>query len=64
MTPQETDQTCQCPGIPGGGVGRWWPAAGLGALSIAVHTWEEIAVIFITSTVGSVQFSRSLVSDS
>ena len=45
-------------------MGRWWPAAGLGALSIAVHTWEEIAVIFITSTVGSVQFSRSLVSDS
>ena len=23
--------------VSGGGVGQWWPAAGLGALSVAVH---------------------------
>ena len=27
---------CECPGISGGGVGRWWPAAVLGAMSVAV----------------------------
>ena len=34
--------------------GQWWPAAGLGALSIAVCAWallKEVAVIFITSTI-------------
>ena len=34
--------------------GRWWPAAGLGALSVAGHAWDlwkEVALIFITSTV-------------
>ena len=54
MTPQETD-----PDLPGsihissGGVGRWWPAAGLGALSVAVLAWDllkEAAIIFTTST--------------
>ena len=33
--------------------GWWWPAAGLGTLSIAVSAWDilkEITVIFITST--------------
>ena len=55
MTPQETD-----PDLPmsvqesGGGVGRWWPAAGLGALSVAVCAWDlvkEVAIIFVTSTI-------------
>ena len=35
-------------------MGRWWPAAGLGALSVAVHAWDllkEVTVIFITSTI-------------
>ena len=54
MTPQETD-----PDLPGsvqesgGGVSRWWPAAGLGALSVAVQAWnllKEITIIFTTST--------------
>ena len=45
---------CECPGLPMGGVGRWWPAAGSGALSVAVHAWDllkHIAIIFITSTI-------------
>ena len=55
MTPQETD-----PDLPGsvqesgGGVSRRWPAAGLGALSVAVQAWDllkEIAIIFTTSTI-------------
>ena len=35
-------------------MGQWWPAAGLGALSVAVHTWDllkEVTIIFITSTI-------------
>ena len=35
-------------------MGQWWPAAGLGALSVAVHAWDllkEVTIIFITSTV-------------
>ena len=35
-------------------MGRWWPAAGLGALSVAVHAWDllkEVTIIFITSTI-------------
>ena len=34
-------------------MGLWWPAAGLGALSAAVHARDllkEVAVIVITST--------------
>ena len=55
MTPQETD-----PDLPGSVQeslqrrGSWWPAAGLGALSAAVHAWDllkEVTVIFITSTI-------------
>ena len=61
VTTQETD-----PDLPvsvqeslveawvGGGVGRWWPAAGSGALSAAVHAWgllKEVTIIFITSTI-------------
>ena len=36
------------------GVGRWWPVAGLGTLSIAVHAWDllkEVPITFITSTI-------------
>ena len=35
-------------------MGRQWPAAGLGALSVAVHAWDllqEVAIVFITSTI-------------
>ena len=35
-------------------MGPWWPAARLGALSVAVHAWDllkEVTVIFITSTI-------------
>ena len=42
-----------CPGVSGGGVGQWWPAAGFGPLSVAVYAWDllkEVAIIFITST--------------
>ena len=68
VTSQETD-----PDSPGRvhvstvGVGWWWPAAGLGAVSVAVHAWhllKGVIVIFITSTIVSVQFSPSVVSDS
>ena len=58
---RSSDSTGDCPrpvsgclGAPGGGVGWWWPAAGLGALSVAVHTWDllrEVTIIFITSTI-------------
>ena len=45
---------CGCLGVSGGGVGRWWPAAGLGALIVAVHARDllrEVTIIFITSTI-------------
>ena len=45
---------CECPEVSSGGVGRWWPAAGLGALNVAVHAWDllrEVTIIFITSTI-------------
>ena len=32
-------------------MGQWWPAAGLGAPSVAVHAWDllkEVAIIFMT----------------
>ena len=35
-------------------MGRWWPAAGLGARSAAVHAWDlwkEVAIILTTSTI-------------
>ena len=35
-------------------MGRRWPAAGLGALSVAVYAWDllkEVSIIFITSTI-------------
>ena len=45
---------CGCPGVSSGGVGQRWPAAGLGALSVAVHAREllrEVTIIFNTSTI-------------
>ena len=44
----------KCPGVSGRGLGWWWPAAGFGPLSTAVHTWDllkDVAIIFITSTI-------------
>ena len=35
-------------------MGQQWPAAGLGALSAAVHAWDilkEVTIIFITSII-------------
>ena len=45
---------CECPGVSGGGVGRQWPAAGLGTLSVAVCAWallNEVAIIFNAATI-------------
>ena len=45
---------CECPAVSGRGMGWQWPAAGLGALSVAVPAWDllkEVAIIFITSTI-------------
>ena len=56
---------CRCLGVSGGGMGQWWPAAGLGALSVAVHAWDllrEVTIILIQFS--SVPFSRSVLSDS
>ena len=39
--------------------GWWWPDTGLGASTVAVHAWDllkEVTIIFITSTIVSVQF--------
>ena len=44
----------ECPAVSSGGVGRWWPAAWLGAVSVAVHAWDllkEVTITFITSTI-------------
>ena len=61
MTAQETDpdlpmsvQESLAEAWVSGGMGQRWPAAGLGALSVAVHTWEllkEAPIVFITSTI-------------
>ena len=35
-------------------MGQWWPAAGLGALIVAVQAWDilkEATIIFITTTI-------------
>ena len=43
----------ECLGVSSGGMGQWWPAAGLGALSVAVCAQDilkAVAIIFITST--------------
>ena len=45
-------------GVSSGGLGPRWPAAGWGALSVAVHARDllkEVTVIFITSTIGCPQ---------
>ena len=42
------------PGIASRGMDWWWPAAGLGALSVAMHAGDllkEVAIIFMTSTI-------------
>ena len=31
---------CGCPVVSGKGMGLWWPAAGLGARTVAVHAWD------------------------
>ena len=72
VTPQETDpdlpMSVQETPVEGWVDGGLLP--GLGALSAAVCAWDllkEVAIIFITSTivsVSSVQFSRSVMSDS
>ena len=55
MTPQETD-----PDLPVRvqespmEMGQRWPAAGLGALSVAVYAWDllkEVNIFLITSTI-------------
>ena len=55
MIPQETDPDLPMSlGVSCGGVGQWWPAAGLGALSAAVYAWnllKEVTIISITSTI-------------
>ena len=51
---------CGCPGVSSKGMGWWWPVAGLGAQPVAVHEQDilrEVTIIFITSTILSVQFS-------
>ena len=48
------DWPCECPGVSSRGVGQQWPAAGSGALSAAVPTWDplkEVTVISISSTI-------------
>ena len=40
--------------VSGRGVGWWWPAEGLRALSVAVHAWyllKEVTIIFIAFTI-------------
>ena len=52
VTPKEA--ASECPGVSGRGLGQQWPAAGLGALSVAVRAWDllkEVTIIFITSTI-------------
>ena len=49
------------PEVSSGGVGQWWPAAGLGALSVAVHAWDllkEGTNVFITLSIVWLQVNR------
>ena len=66
MTPQETDSDMTVSVQESGGdVGRRWPAAGLGALSVSMPAWDllkKVTIIFIQFS--SIQFSHSVVSDS
>ena len=64
---KNSDHTGDCPGLACGclgvsdvGMGQWWPAAGLGARTVAVHAWDplrEVTIIFITSTIVGPQVS-------
>ena len=48
-----TPLACECLGASGEGVGHWWPAAGLGAWSVAAHAWDllrEVTIVFTTPT--------------
>ena len=54
MSPQESPRLAhECPAVYGGGMGQRWPAAGLGALSVAVHAWVlwKGAIFIISITV-------------
>ena len=55
VTPQNRPRlACECLRVSSGGMGRLWPAAGLGALSIAVPAWDlskEVPIIIIISTI-------------
>ena len=54
VTPEETDSDLPVSVQESLVVGQRWPAAGLGARSVAVRAWEllkEVAIIFITSTI-------------
>ena len=51
---------CGCLGVSDVGMGGWWPAAGLGARTVAVHAWDplrEVTIIFITSIIVGPQVS-------
>ena len=53
---KSSDRTGDCPGVACGclgvsvrGMGRWWPAAGSGALSEAMQApglWEKVSIVF------------------
>ena len=62
VTLKETDPDLPvCLGVSSGGVGWWWPAAGVGALRAAVHAWDllrEVTIIFITFTIFWLQFKQ------
>ena len=56
VTPQENDPDLpmSVQEFPVEVLGQNWPDAGLGALSVAVHTWDllkEVTIIFITSPI-------------
>ena len=54
VTTQETDPDLPVSVQESPVEARWWPAAGLGALSVAVHAWDllkEVTMIFVTSTI-------------
>ena len=65
VTPRNSDPainwprlTCECPGVSGGGMGSLWPAAGLGSVC-AQDLLQEVAIIFITSTIVWSQIKHS-----
>ena len=49
-----TRLACECSGVSSGGVGWRWPAAGSGALSVAVSAGDllkEVVIILIISSI-------------